>query len=114
MFPLLTGLSSPSPPLYFLSPRYLLSRFLKVSGKVKVVCFDKTGTLTEDGLTLAGVHNVQHGDFAEETTTRLEDVQVKLTGEVNITHALASCHSLALLRSCKCDRRCNRQSGELK
>lgn len=41
---------------------------INVAGKLKLVCFDKTGTLTDDGLTMDGCRECEHGHFVTDET----------------------------------------------
>lgn len=71
---------------------------VNVAGKVNVVCFDKTGTLTEDGLDVLGVRSLDRsGDVFGELVTEVHDLPAS-SSHANFLHALATCHSLKVIR----------------
>ncbi|XP_065141873.1 polyamine-transporting ATPase 13A2 isoform X1 [Paramisgurnus dabryanus] len=65
---------------------------INICGKISLFCFDKTGTLTEEGLDVWGVMEVNGTTFSEV----VPDPRGLPSGLM--LSALASCHSLALLR----------------
>ncbi|PKI84272.1 hypothetical protein MVES_001852 [Malassezia vespertilionis] len=79
---------------------------VNVGGKVNVVCFDKTGTLTEDGLDVLGTRTVdsrtmQFSELHQETDeipTLSRDPADPAHRNLILLHALATCHSLKVVR----------------
>ncbi|XP_032564727.1 cation-transporting ATPase 13A2 isoform X3 [Chiroxiphia lanceolata] len=66
---------------------------INLCGKIRLVCFDKTGTLTEEGLDVWGVVPLENNRFLPI----VHEPRRLLAGP--LLHALASCHSLSLLRA---------------
>lgn len=66
---------------------------INVSGKLKLVCFDKTGTLTDDGLTMDGCRESEHGNFVTDDT-QPPNVFNKRS---NMIQNMATCHSLTTI-----------------
>ncbi|XP_039241530.1 polyamine-transporting ATPase 13A2 isoform X6 [Pipra filicauda] len=66
---------------------------INLCGKIRLVCFDKTGTLTEEGLDVWGVVPLENNRFLPV----VHEPRCLPAGP--LLHALASCHSLSLLRA---------------
>ncbi|XP_050178204.1 polyamine-transporting ATPase 13A2 isoform X3 [Myiozetetes cayanensis] len=66
---------------------------INLCGKIRLVCFDKTGTLTEEGLDVWGVVPLENNQFLPI----VHEPRCLPAGP--LLYALATCHSLALLRA---------------
>ncbi|NXF13613.1 AT132 ATPase, partial [Smithornis capensis] len=66
---------------------------INLCGKIRLVCFDKTGTLTEEGLDVWGVVPLEKGRFLPIVH------EPRSLPEGPLLHALATCHTLSLLRA---------------
>ncbi|ORX82959.1 hypothetical protein K493DRAFT_240394 [Basidiobolus meristosporus CBS 931.73] len=74
---------------------------VNVCGKINAMCFDKTGTLTEDGLDVLGVQVIdQQSRLFSELHRSVENLQSstnEVWGDLQILHAMTTCHSLKLI-----------------
>ncbi|NXA16522.1 AT132 ATPase, partial [Sapayoa aenigma] len=66
---------------------------INLCGKIRLVCFDKTGTLTEEGLDVWGVVPLEKSRFLPIVH------EPRSLPEGPLLHALATCHTLSLLRA---------------
>ncbi|NWU16341.1 AT132 ATPase, partial [Cephalopterus ornatus] len=66
---------------------------INLCGKIRLVCFDKTGTLTEEGLDVWGVVPLENNQFLPI----VHEPRCLPAGP--LLYALATCHSVSLLRA---------------